>query len=99
LLLNNFLPTHISPSGHPFPLQGRYLANIFLHFEPTGYPLGKNESGHFYLRKDEDSKESTKSKKERHNVDKQYRQEMKQGFGGQSSSLTGSLPPYIIKRK
>jgi hypothetical protein len=68
-----------------------------LHFEPTGHPLGKNESGHFFLRKDED-KESTKSKKDKPDVDKQYRKEMEEGFGGQSSSLIGSLPPYI-KRK
>ena len=26
--------------GRPFPLKGRYYANIFIHFEPTGRPLG-----------------------------------------------------------
>jgi len=26
--------------GRPFPLVGRYFANIFIHFEPTGRPLG-----------------------------------------------------------
>lgn len=26
--------------GRPFPLKGRYFANIFIHFEPTGRPLG-----------------------------------------------------------
>jgi hypothetical protein len=25
--------------GRPFPLKGRYFANIFIHFEPTGRPL------------------------------------------------------------
>jgi hypothetical protein len=25
--------------GRPFPLKGRYYANIFIHFEPTGRPL------------------------------------------------------------
>lgn len=25
--------------GRPFPLKGRYYANIFIHFEPTGKPL------------------------------------------------------------
>lgn len=27
--------------GRPFPLKGRYYANIFIHFEPTGKPLGR----------------------------------------------------------
>lgn len=26
--------------GRPFPLKGRFYANIFIHFEPTGRPLG-----------------------------------------------------------
>lgn len=26
--------------ARPFPLKGRYMANIFIHFEPTGRPLG-----------------------------------------------------------
>lgn len=25
--------------GRPFPLKGKYFANIFIHFEPTGRPL------------------------------------------------------------
>jgi prolyl 4-hydroxylase len=25
--------------GRPFPMKGRYFANIFIHFEPTGRPL------------------------------------------------------------
>lgn len=25
--------------GRPFPLKGRFYANIFIHFEPTGKPL------------------------------------------------------------
>lgn len=27
--------------GRPFPLKGRFYANIFIHFEPTGRPLGE----------------------------------------------------------
>jgi hypothetical protein len=27
--------------GRPFPLKGRYYANIFIHFEPTGRSLGR----------------------------------------------------------
>ena len=26
--------------ARPFPLKGKYFANIFIHFEPTGRPLG-----------------------------------------------------------
>jgi hypothetical protein len=29
--------------GRPFPLKGRYYANIFIHFEPTGQHLRDNE--------------------------------------------------------
>jgi len=30
---------HSVPHGHPFPLQGRYYANIYAHFEPLGYSI------------------------------------------------------------
>lgn len=33
--------------GRPFPLNGRYYANIFIHFQPTGRPL--NDSTNAYL--------------------------------------------------
>jgi prolyl 4-hydroxylase len=29
--------------GRPFPLKGKYFANIFIHFEPTGRRLGETE--------------------------------------------------------
>jgi prolyl 4-hydroxylase len=29
--------------GRPYPLKGRFFANIFIHFEPTGKRLGENE--------------------------------------------------------
>jgi prolyl 4-hydroxylase len=31
--------------GRPFPLKGRYFANIFIHFEPTGRRLGQQQPG------------------------------------------------------
>ena len=35
----------IFPSiGRPFPLNGRFYANIFIHFEPTGDSLYEDES-------------------------------------------------------
>jgi hypothetical protein len=32
--------SHSLIHGRPFPLKGRYFANIFIHFEPTGRKLG-----------------------------------------------------------
>jgi hypothetical protein len=34
--------SHSLIHARPFPLQGRYMANIFIHFEPTGRPLNDN---------------------------------------------------------
>ena len=31
--------SHSVIHGRPFPLKGRYFANIFIHFEPTGRKL------------------------------------------------------------
>merc|ERR1719203_895398 len=31
--------SHSVIHGRPFPLKGRYFANIFIHFEPTGRQL------------------------------------------------------------
>ena len=32
--------------GRPFALKGRFYANIFIHFEPTGRPLGDTTGAH-----------------------------------------------------
>lgn len=40
--------SHSILHGRPFPLKGRYYANVFIHFEPTGHSLrhdAKVESG------------------------------------------------------
>uniref|UniRef100_A0A7S2YGP5 Fe2OG dioxygenase domain-containing protein n=1 Tax=Entomoneis paludosa TaxID=265537 RepID=A0A7S2YGP5_9STRA len=34
--------SHSVLHGRPFPLKGRYMANIFIHFEPTGHSLRHN---------------------------------------------------------
>jgi len=34
--------SHSVIHGRPFPLKGRYYANIFIHFEPTGHSLRHN---------------------------------------------------------
>lgn len=31
--------------GRPFPLRGEYMANIFIHFEPTGHTLKNGKRG------------------------------------------------------
>ena len=46
-MIVKFQCTHIvsiiSPFiGRPFPLKGRFYANIFIHFEPTGHALYEN---------------------------------------------------------
>jgi hypothetical protein len=64
-----------------------------MHFEPTGHALGKNESGYFYLKD-----ETSRSKKDKKSVDKEYHQDIKKGFGGQSSSFDGLLPPYVQRK-
>ena len=35
--------SHSLIHGRPYPLQGRYFANIFIHFEPTGRPLYRDD--------------------------------------------------------
>lgn len=79
--------------GHPFPLKGRFYASMFIHFEPTGHPLGMNDDGYFYL-KGADSKKAQKRKLEAQ-VDRQYRESTEKRHGGQSASFDGMLPPYI----
>jgi prolyl 4-hydroxylase len=36
--------SHSVLHGRPFPLKGRFMANVFIHFEPTG-PLAKQTKG------------------------------------------------------
>ena len=80
--------------GHPFPLKGRYYASMFIHFEPTGRPLGRTKDGIFYLKAHH---QNHKGKQSDAHVDLQYRVDSQNGHGGQSSSFDGMLPPYIIR--
>lgn len=43
--------SHSVLHGRPFPMKGRYYANIFIHFEPTGHSLRHHEE-HFEDGKD-----------------------------------------------
>merc|ERR1712038_499727 len=38
--------SHSILHGRPFPLKGRYFANIFIHFEPTGHTLRHTGGDH-----------------------------------------------------
>jgi len=38
--------SHSILHGRPFPLKGRYFANIFIHFEPTGHTLRHSGGDH-----------------------------------------------------
>lgn len=72
--------SHSLIHGRPFPLKGRYFANIFIHFEPTGHSLRHNadDTGNI-------------------DVHKQYREAIESGIGGHVASISGGLPPYILK--
>lgn len=98
--------SHSSIHGHPFPLKGRYAAYIFIHFEPTGHALGKNESGYFYVKDDADENQrrlgrpskAQSQKASQRKADKDYRKNVADGHGGPSSSFKGELPPYIQRK-
>ena len=80
--------SHSVIHGHPFPLQGRYVALIFIHFEPTGQAFGKNETSgsYYYLRGKsgeetesdtaEDSKEQSSSSKSKSKKTKKSHSEL-----------------------
>jgi prolyl 4-hydroxylase len=72
--------SHSIIHGRPFPLKGRYYANLFLHLEPKGHSqLHHNHSG-------ADANEDT---------NRQYKSALKNKNGGHENTLT-DLPPYII---
>lgn len=73
--------SHSVLHGRPYPLKGRYFANIFIHFEPTGHSLRHN------ARVDEEHAKD---------VDTKYREALERGSGGHENEMTNGLPPYII---
>mmetsp|Transcript_12158 Transcript_12158/g.13940 ORF Transcript_12158/g.13940 Transcript_12158/m.13940 type:complete len:515 (+) Transcript_12158:82-1626(+) len=76
--------SHSVLHGRPFPLKGRYYANIFIHFEPVGHTLRHKQNVAEDHGKD---------------VHKKYKEAVSRGVGGhevdQTHEDTG-LPPYII---
>lgn len=69
--------SHSVIHGRPFPMNGKFNAMLFIHFEPTGHSLRHN------------------AKSPRGDVEKEYKQHVEEGHGGQSSEETNTLPPYV----
>jgi len=65
--------SHSVIHGRPFPLKGRYFANIFVHFEPTGHSLRHHNH-------DTDAGED---------VDVKYREAMMKRTGGHENKQDG----------
>jgi prolyl 4-hydroxylase len=71
--------SHSIIHGRPFPLKGRFMANIFVHFEPTGHSLRHN------IKHEEEAGGD---------VEEKYRKTAERGIGGHESD-NSDLPPYI----
>mmetsp|Transcript_18770 Transcript_18770/g.27819 ORF Transcript_18770/g.27819 Transcript_18770/m.27819 type:complete len:514 (-) Transcript_18770:428-1969(-) len=65
--------SHSVVHGRPFPLKGRYYANIFIHFEPTGHTLRHHGDIH-----DHD-----------YDVDSTYKKAQAKGHGGHENDNNG----------
>jgi prolyl 4-hydroxylase len=75
--------SHSILHGRPFPLKGRFMANIFVHFEPTGHTL-RHHANLEGLDLDQD-------------VNAKYRESLKKGHGGHENEMASNgLPSYII---
>jgi prolyl 4-hydroxylase len=75
--------SHSVLHGRPFPLKGRFMANVFIHFEPTGHT-----TRHHQMELDEAA--STKD------VHARYKETVSNGHGGHENADGDGLPPYII---
>lgn len=73
--------SHSVLHGRPFPLKGRYMANLFVHFEPIGHSLRHNA-------------EQGRGLDDAHN---KYRDSLARGHGGHENEMAeNGLPPYVI---
>jgi len=75
--------SHSVLHGRPFALKGRYFANIFIHFEPTGHTLRHTEK-------------MEKVGLDTGDVHKNYKDSVMKGHGGHENE-TNNLPSYILK--
>jgi prolyl 4-hydroxylase len=78
--------SHSVIHGRPFPLKGRYMANIFIHFEPTGHTLRHHPDTVKNVDLDQD-------------VNKKYRDSISKRHGGHENHAAGTkkVPSYIIE--
>ncbi|CAB9501183.1 Protein phosphatase 1 regulatory subunit 12A [Seminavis robusta] len=81
--------SHSVLHGRPFPLKGRFVANLFIHFEPTGHTLRHEE------KVEAEQKARMAKEKKKGSWISQYKLASKMGFGGHENENNG-LPPYII---
>jgi prolyl 4-hydroxylase len=73
--------SHSVLHGRPFPLKGRYYANIFIHYEPVGHTLRHNQN----------------LERDARDVQEKYRDAVSRGVGGHEVDQGNSgLPIYII---
>ncbi len=73
--------SHSVLHGRPFPLKGRYLANLFVHFEPVGHSLRHNAA------------EQGRGLDAAH---EKYRDSLTRGHGGHENEMSDGLPPYVV---
>jgi len=74
--------SHSVIHGRPFEMEGRFVANLFVHFEPAGHSLKHHNH-------DESSGQSTTM---------QYRDAIEQGKGGhEAEGNANGLPPYLLQ--
>jgi prolyl 4-hydroxylase len=71
--------SHSVIHGRPFPLKG-WVANLFVHFEPTGHSLRHSADVEDLGQKD---------------VHERYKDALARGFGGHENENSG-LPPYLL---
>lgn len=83
--------SHSIIHGRPFPLQGRYYANVFIHFEPLGQNAKKLDLNILY-RQAWEKQQSECSKDDNHDCKLQL------DFNMEEVKIHGQkkIPPYII---
>lgn len=73
--------SHSVLHGRPFPLKGRFFANVFIHFEPTGHSLRHNAKQH--------------ALESGGDVNARYKKAADKGTSGHEADHDG-LPSYLI---
>ena len=96
--------SHSIIHGRPFPLQGSYYANIFVHFEPYGHSA-RHASMNGYgsaMKKEEETKSAYKAalKRDQEKQKRQHERKKKRQSGHKPAQAAKNtpgpaLPPYI----